>query len=150
MVASVIDLATPFISFFAALVGGLVAHYLSISRDRAAKRRELMIKHKIELWKSIDQQNEDATATFENRIPDYSAWEGIVSDIQLLGSNKQIEQAYDIIVSISEKKYVSFIPLLTSLQHDLREELGLEKAKKEYFWFRTGKSKASTDASKQK
>jgi hypothetical protein len=131
-----VDWTTPLISFCAAVGGGLVAHFLSVKRDKASKRRELVVMKKMELWKAVDAQNGLAEDALGNKKPDISGWEDIVRDVQLLGTNKQIELVHEIIKGIGKKTEVSFNPLLNSLQSELRSELGIEEAKRGYFWFR--------------
>jgi hypothetical protein len=149
----VIDYVTPITTTLYALssavIGGLLVHYLSIKRDRASKRRELVVMKKMELWKAIDAQNGLAEDTLGNQKPEISGWENIVRDIQLLGSNNQIELVHEIIKGIHNKVEVSFNPLLNSLQSELRRELGMEAANRGYFWFRVErKVTASTENKK--
>ena len=131
---------TAIFSLFAAIIGGFVSHLLSKRRDRDAKRRELTTGYKIELWRLIDEQNGLAQNKVGNAEPNLAPWESIVRDVQLFGSNIQIELVHEIVVGISSKNAVSFNNLLNSLQNDLRTELGMEPASKKYFWFRLKKN----------
>jgi hypothetical protein len=147
MIESLGQWGAPLLSFVSALLGGLVAHYLSMYRDRASKRRELGLKSKMELWKLIDGQNTGAAMAMGRDEPNISEWEGIVRDIQLLGTSEQIEQVLNIVKGMNEQKDVSFNPLLNSIQKEIRKELGMSPATTQYFWFR-GQKKAGTIAGK--
>jgi hypothetical protein len=137
MTQSETQLVPMLIPFLSALVGGLVAHLLSISRDQTAKRRELTVKSKMELWKLIDEQNNAASRSIGTPNPDLKAWEEIVRDVQLLGTNEQIKLVEKIVNGVHAKEKVSLKPLLESLQKEIRRELGLNIHTPSYFWFRT-------------
>ena len=140
MEAPLSDLVTPVISFFAAIAGGLVAHFLSLSREKTSKRREIMIKYKMELWRLIDKSNGLAAETVGDKSYDAANWEEIVREIQLLGTDEQIAMVKKIAAAIGTDKDVPFVPLMKSLQDELRHELGMKKAVVPYFWTRVTKS----------
>ena len=130
-------LAIPLLS---ALIGGLVVHFLSLRREKASKRRETMVKYKMELWRLIDKSNGLAAEASDGESFDPSNWEEITREIQLLGTDTQIEMVKQITNGIGLDKEVPFVALMKSLQDDLREELGMSKANAPYFWTRIKKS----------
>jgi hypothetical protein len=125
------------IFIFAAIIGGVVAHLLSKKRDQDSKRRELVVENKIALWKSIDQQNSEAALSHGGPLPDPAVWERIAQDIQLFGTDEQINMVREVTRRISSRQDVSLVDLQKSLLTDLRAELGLPAPSAEYFWVRS-------------
>jgi hypothetical protein len=129
------------LSLVAAVIGGAIAHHLTLSRDKAAKRREILVRGKTDLWKLIDKSNGVAEDAIGNNSYDLANWEEISRDIQLLGTDEQIVMVKKITDSIGKKaEDVEFPQLMKSLQNELRQELGMEKSSVPYFWIRTKKT----------
>jgi hypothetical protein len=119
-------LATAAVSLFSAVLGGLLAHVLSIRRDQNARRRELVTKHLIEIWRDLD-------AAGRPRNPkDLLKLEQVISDIQLFGSEAMIEMARNAANEMSAAQTTDTTKLLTSLRDALRAELGLQATAQKY------------------
>jgi hypothetical protein len=131
------DWFTPSISFLAAIIGGFVAHYLSISRERASKRRELVTKHLIEIW------NDFEIALAAENMSELKKYERAMSNIQLFGSKKLIELAKSFNANWIAGKSADSTDLRNNLRAELRKELGLDIASEEIWQskFRTRQSK---------
>jgi hypothetical protein len=140
---------TALISLGSALVGGSFVHFLAGRRDIDSKRRDLVVKHKMELWKLIDQQNGLAAKSLGIDVPDLTPWEQIVREIQLLGTNEQILWVHEIVNGVNTGNQVSFNPLLDSLKKELRNELGLQDSSHPYFWFRVKNVRELESGAKQ-
>ncbi len=127
---------TAIVSIFSAFIGGFFVHFLATRRDRDSKRRELVTKHLIELWRKIDSQNTVANNAVGAPEHDPSGWAQIVGDIQLFGSEEQVELTHKFANGYANQNTSDTTELLESLKHGLRNELGLSKLKQNYFWFR--------------
>jgi hypothetical protein len=136
---------TAAVSVGSALVGGAFVHILAGRRDRDTKRRELVTKHLIELWRKIDAQNSIATAMVGDPEPDLSGWSEIVGDIQLFGSERQVELIHKVAHEINTDKFSDTTELLNGLRSSLRKELGLPEPKLKYIWFRANRKNANSE-----
>jgi hypothetical protein len=136
---------TALISLVSALLGGAFVHFLASRRDRESKRRELVTKHLIELWRKIDALNSIAATTVGAPEPDVSGWSEIVGDIQLFGSEKQIELIHKFAREFGAQKFSDTTELLDSLRYSLRKELGLSEPKQKYLWFRAHRKMAGSE-----
>jgi hypothetical protein len=122
-----------------AVVGGVIVHFLTASRERAAKRREILVRGKAELWKLLDKSNGLADESVGKLNYDVLNWEEISREIQLLGTDEQIKMVQEITVGIGKDVKVPYPELMKSLQNELRQELGMKKSKVPYFWTRIRK-----------
>ena len=113
------DMITPIISFFAALAGGLVAHFLSMKRERASKRRELVTKHLLEIWPILH------TIAFSRDPLELQKFTKVVADIQLFGSEEMILMVKEVTDEWSKGGTPNILPLVVKLRDSLRDELGL-------------------------
>jgi hypothetical protein len=128
------SVAIPLVS---AVVGGLLVHFLALSREKAAKRREIIVRGKMEVWKLLDRNNGLAADSVGAKVSNPKDWEEIVREIQLLGSDTQIKMIDEITSNIKSETVSPLYPLLMkSLQNDLRRDLGMKESKHPYFWFR--------------
>jgi hypothetical protein len=122
---------TAVVSLGSALVGGYFVHLLSGLRERNSKRRELVTKYLIEIWQTIESVNKskenDALLRFEKPV----------ADIQLFGSDSQIEIVHSIVNEIVKNQTSDTTDLLVNLRDSLRNELGLPKLSHKFFWFRS-------------
>jgi hypothetical protein len=130
---------TGLVSVFSAAIGGVIVHLSASRRDREIKRRDLVTKHLIELWQKIDLQNIIATQAVGAPEPDPKAWPDIVANIQLFGSDAQIQMMHKFVQEFHGQKISDTTDLLNDLRDSLRKELGLEKPQQPYFWFRIHK-----------
>jgi hypothetical protein len=132
-----VDWATAGVSFLSAIGGGLIVHYLSLSRERIAKRREILVRGKMELWKLVDQNNGLAADSAGVSRSDPTKWEEIVREVQLLGTDDQIKMVKEITDNFGKENESSIFPrLMKSPQNELRNELGMKNSTTPYFWVR--------------
>lgn len=103
-----------------AVAGWFIAHRLSEDRDREAKRRELRFEYLIDVWRRLENLS---SRTDDSRNMDL---ESAVADIQLFGTNRPIELAYQFMEDFVKKGHADLDDLLDDLRQDLRYELKLE------------------------
>ncbi len=121
---------SPLLSFVAALVGVYVAHYFASKRDVANKSRELVTKHLIEIWQSIEGAHK-SMGTDKLKI-----LERCFADIQLFGSQEQIDFAKQFSDDIiNNNGNASSGKFLESLRSGLRRDLGLGAVNPKTFQF---------------
>jgi hypothetical protein len=117
---------TAVVSLISAGIGGALTYVLSIRRDQSARRRELVTKHLIEIWRDLDVAGQP-------RDPkDVLKLEQVVSDIQLFGSEEMIKMAREAATEMSAKHSTDTTKLLTTLRDALRSELGLPATSQKY------------------
>jgi hypothetical protein len=110
-----------FLTLTSAILGGLVVHLLTISRDKTNKRRDNRIKYLIEAYRSMEasvQRNNDMS---EKDV------ESAIADIQLLGTVSQAKLAHEFAASFANEQTANISELLENLRADLRRELTLEE-----------------------
>lgn len=115
----------PLLSFVSALLGGGVAHVLSMYRDRRSKRRDLVTKHLIDIFQAVEgahKAKQGLSDELKNRL------ENSIRDIQLFGTREQIELA-------SQIGNGNPVPFIVNLRDSLRDELGLDPVNREIFKF---------------
>ena len=108
------------ITAIVAVAGWFIAHRLSADRDRETKRRELRVEYLIDVWRRLENVS---ARTDDSRNVDL---ESAVADIQLFGSNRQIELAYQFMEDFVKNGHADLDDLLDDLRRDLRHELKLE------------------------
>ena len=114
----------PALAAFVVILGWGVSHYLSVSKDRKAKQRDMRIQFLLEAYRRL----EAAANRPESGKEEQDRFESALADIQLLGTKTQIEE----LMRFSEQwnsagGTASINPLLELLRTHLREELDLEK-----------------------
>jgi hypothetical protein len=106
-----------------AIISWFVGSWLSESRDRANKRRDLRVSYLIEAYRRL--------ATAANRKETdasyITALDSAIVDVQLFGSADQISAAQQFARELAELKVAQLDKLLASLRNDLRKELKLER-----------------------
>ena len=107
-------------------------HSFNLRRDTTAKRRELRVQYLIEAYRRL----EDNTGRIEQTPDAYRAFESAVSDIQLLGTNKQIDALLTFLSQFKDNVDGDINPLLELIRCDLREELNLEPNLRQIHQFR--------------
>ena len=103
-----------------AFTGWFVVHKLNVSRDEAAKRREIRVQYLLEAYRNLEH-----SANREDRSQRL-AFENAIADIQLLGSIEQVVLAQAVGETLASQGTVRINDLLESLRRDLRAELNLE------------------------
>lgn len=121
------------------ILGWLVAHRFSASRDRLNRRAEERLGHLVAAYQTLSQI----------RGHDY-AWElgedirVAVADIQLFGTVGQIKHTVQWIHAATAKENIAIDELdalLESLRGDLREELGMKPVGDKIWWVKIGPPK---------
>ena len=108
-----------------AVAGWIVGHRLNAERDLQNKRIELRIKYLLEAYRKLESSVETDISR-EN----LNVLESAISDIQLLGTPKQVDKLLSWSGQFSEKgihKDINLQDLLEDLRSNLRKELGLTK-----------------------
>jgi len=114
-----------------AIGGWVVVHGLTVRRDRANKRRELITQYLVEAYRRLER----ATGRDDPRtMYDVNAWvcdlETSIADIQLFGTPKQVTLIQKFAIEFNSNfrspEGVSLDELLADLRRELRKELGLE------------------------
>lgn len=109
------------VTTLAAILGWIVAHYLTARRDLANKRRELRVKYLIDAYRQLEgAAHRDESS---NRWADI---ESAVADIQLFGTPKQVEMARRFAEEFAKNRSAALDSLLSDLRESLRTELQLE------------------------
>lgn len=126
---------TTVITVLIAGAGWVTAHYFSSKRDRYIKRREVITTHLINAYKilAIDIANRDKTPEFSYKL------ESIIAELQLFGSEKQIQLAKQLVNDFVNKDTFSIDDLINDLRHDLRIELELAPTAGNVEWLRLNK-----------
>ena len=106
-----------------AVSGWIVGHRLNAARDLQNKRIELRIKYLLEAYRNLA-----ASVETEVSRENLDILESAISDIQLLGTPKQVEKVLTWSSQFSKtgtQKDVNLQDLLEDLRTSLRSELGL-------------------------
>jgi len=125
-------IATALTSLVSALVGGLIVHWLSKSRDALNRRRELRVEFLSGAYrKFVDASDRDV------RTPDQTAaLESAVLEILLVGNAEEIRVSEDALIAGSKTGVTSMKAITTTLRRSLRRELGLPQVSTEIDYLR--------------
>ncbi len=116
-----------------AIFGWHVVDDLASKRDRANKQRDLRIEYLIGTYSRL------SGALWRDAKPGcqyYRDMESAVADIQLFGTDSQIEKSNKMMDEFQKTKYGPLNSLLTELRDDLRQEMDLSKIEGDVRWFR--------------
>lgn len=116
------------VSIVLALVGWFVVHYLSSTRDRNNKKRDLRTSYLIEAYRNIERacgHNECLPASLNIQI------ESAISDVQLFGSKHQIDLARQFTDEMNKNSSADPRKILVELRSELRSELNLDQVSKD-------------------
>jgi len=120
-----VDLLIPLlITALVAIGGWFVVHRLSQNRERANKRRDLIVEYLIDAWKILENASNRTDNTCINEL------EKAIASIQLFGTCKQVDLALKFASEFSKFGTANLDELLEDLRNDLREELQLESISK--------------------
>lgn len=118
-----------------AILGWVIAHRLAAARDRANKRRDLVITYLLDAYRRLEANTNRPAGKADN-----AAIESAIADIQLLGTRTHVELAARFVRQAVESKSAYLDELLAALREDLRAELGLESVGDEIRYFRVSKT----------
>jgi hypothetical protein len=131
-----IELAKLLVTVIVGLGGWYVVHRLTATRDQLNKRKDLKVEYLLKAYRNLSNA---ANRTNPNEFG--LQFEEAVSDIQLLGSPKQIELLHKALSERdSDGNHVGVNDVLEELRVDLRNELALEpiSTKAKFFRFSRG------------
>jgi hypothetical protein len=118
-----------------ALVGSYVVHRMTVSRDRANKRRELRVQYLIDAYRKLEGVA-NRSSPVDTSDPRAAILESSVADIQLFGSASQVGKAKEFAKQFASKQPAKLDELLADLRQDLRKELDLEPVAKDVLHLR--------------
>ncbi|KLE08579.1 hypothetical protein [Aliarcobacter butzleri] len=121
------------LSVIIAVIGWIIAHYFTSKRDVSNKKREIRLNYLIEVYLILTN---DLTERGNIDSKKAEIIEKIISQVQLLGSKKQVELVKTLADSIGKGEIIEYDTLINSLRDDLRKELELEKIEGNVHWAR--------------
>ncbi len=128
------DLLLPLlITTIVAITGWCVVHFFSAKRDQENKKREIRVQYLIEAFRLL------ANASQRKPEPNsqyFCDMESAVADIQLLGTESQVENLNIFLKEFASEGKGSLDNLLSDLRDDLRHELKLLEIEEKVRWFR--------------
>jgi hypothetical protein len=123
------------VTILLAFSGWLVAHYFTNQRQIVSKQRAIVTEHLINSYNVL-------THDISQREPSdkrNEAFEKLIANIQLFGSEEQIEITIALANSYASGKDFDLDPIINNLRNDLRERLNLNVIKGNVQWVRTSK-----------
>ena len=114
-----------------ALLGLYFNNYFASQRDFNNKLRDIRLTYLIDAYRKLSDSSQ--------RIPNdiyFSQMETAISDIQLFGSESQINKAIIFLNEYKNEGKGKLDPLLNDLKNDLRKELKLKQINNNVHWFR--------------
>lgn len=115
-----------------AVIGWIVGYYFTTRKDINQKRRDISIEHLINAYRILTTEISHRKETSERNI----RLENILSDIQLFGSNEQVELAKELMDTLVSGGEFQLDPLINSLRTDLRKIIGLKRIEGNVKWLR--------------
>ena len=107
-----------------AVIGGFVAHRLTVKREVDNARRNQRIDFLLSAYRRLINSSSRGRNLSQEYRDDL---ESALSDIILLGGHKEIEAAQDFMKEMNEGNSGSLDPVIETLRNSLRSELGLEQ-----------------------
>jgi hypothetical protein len=114
------------------VLGLVCSHYFTSKRTTNNKRRDLTTDFLIEAFRILTTKIAHRKET-EDRAQEI---ENLVSDIQLFGSNEQVEMAKKLADEVAQGGAFDLDPIINSLRDSLRSELGLKAVNGNVRWLR--------------
>jgi hypothetical protein len=121
-----------------AVLSWIIAHRFNTIRDRDLKRRELITTHLINAYRILANDITRREASVERDIK----LETVISELQLFGSEKQINLTKKLADDVTKGGDFYVDDLLNELRDDLRKELNLSQVEGNVKWLRFEKHKA--------
>jgi hypothetical protein len=126
-----------------AIGGWFAAHRFAAARNRANKRRDLVVEYLIQAYRKIESCSNRSDGNYDS-----IALESAVADIQLLGSPEQVTLVQRFAEEFAASRDSSVDELLASLREKLRSELGLKRVPRDVKYLRVinlGESQSRSD-----
>ena len=111
-------------SSFLVILGWGVTYFLALKKSARDKRREVTTEYLIKAWRTLESASNRSDNSHKAKL------ETAIADIQLLGTQKQIELAQQFADQISQTRSGDALELLIQLREDLRMELKLSPVKR--------------------
>lgn len=111
-------------SSFLVILGWGVTYFLALKKSARDKRREVTTEYLIKAWRTLESASNRSNNSHNAKL------ETAIADIQLLGTQKQIELAQQFADQISQTRSGDALELLIQLREDLRMELKLSPVKR--------------------
>lgn len=115
-----------------AVIGWIVGYYFTTRKDINQKRRDISIEHLINAYRVLTNDISHRNQSRENN----TKLENILSDIQLFGTEEQIEMAKKLADTVAKGGEFQLDPLINSLRNNLRKMIGLKKVTGNVRWLR--------------
>lgn len=117
------------ISSVLVIIGWGIGYYITNLHQIKNKQREIITGYLIEAYRNIEEAcaRGDSITNEQKR-----KMEKAIADIQLFGSPKQVNKAKEFTEQMNKNSYGDPRKLLVELRNDLREELGIKPASKDF------------------
>lgn len=115
------------------VIGWIVVYIFAIRQNTQIKKKEVTIEYLIQAWGKLEKASNRKDNRYNTEI------ETAIADIQLFGTNRQIELAQQFAEEIARNKESSALDLLVLLREDLRKELKLERVPRKFKFLRFSK-----------
>lgn len=115
------------------VIGWIVVYIFAIRQNTQIKKKEVTIEYLIQAWGKLEKASNSKDNRYNTEI------ETAIADIQLFGTNRQIELAQQFAEEIARNKESSALDLLVLLREDLRKELKLESVPRKFKFLRFSK-----------
>lgn len=115
------------------VIGWIVVYIFAIRQNTQIKKKEVTIEYLIQAWGKLEKASNRKDNRYNTEI------ETAIADIQLFGTERQIELAQQFAEEIARNKESSTLELLVLLREDLRKELKLERVPRKFKFLRFSK-----------
>jgi hypothetical protein len=116
-----------------AICGWFIGHELTIESDRINKQRDIRIEYLVSAYRRLANASMRAPQPNSQYFRDM---ESAMADIQLFGTEIQINQARTFMEEFQKTGKGPMDDLLNNLRNDLRKEMNLSETKINVQWFR--------------
>lgn len=110
------------ITILVTVIGWIVLYFHAIRTNTLLKKKEITIKYLSDAWSSLEKGSNRRDKKYNIDI------EVAIGQIQLFGTERQIELAQKLAFELSSNGECSTLELLNLLRDDLRKELMLQKS----------------------
>ena len=117
------------------IVGWFVGNYFSTKRAEVNKRRDLSTKFLIDAYRTLTIKISGRKPSTERN----SEFENLIADIQLFGSEEQVNLVKELVNTVATGSDADLDPLINSLRKSLRKELSLDPVVGNVEWLRDQK-----------
>ena len=116
-----------------AISGWFIVHQLGNERNRINKHRDIRIEYLISAYRRLANSSQRHP---KGGSPYFRDMESAIADIQLFGTQSQIDQVYTFLKEFKATGKGPLDDLLNNLRNDLRKELSLSEIEGNVRWFR--------------